>query len=133
MTKYVCVLCDEKIGDFDAWAPMNPKQYAHHECSLRSVVGGIGHQIAHELWCLVLGDPDAGLTYRQSALLVRALVGLVGIEEVSRRGASSPGVGGEDPAVGAEPELSGDDEWASEVVQWAASPEPPEEPPPRRS
>ena len=82
----VCVLCDEGIDTYDAWVPLNPAQYAHHECSLRSVLGGIGHQIAHTYWCQGnMKDPDAGLTYRQSAKMVAALVDVLGIEEVSRR------------------------------------------------
>ncbi len=88
--RLTCVFCDELIEEWDAWAPLNAKQYAHHECSLRSVLGGIGHQIAHEYWChLGKGDPDAGLTYRQSAKMVRALVDVLGIEEVSKRGATT--------------------------------------------
>jgi hypothetical protein len=81
----VCVLCDEPIEEFDAWAPLNPKQYAHYECSLREVMGGIGHHIAHSYWCTQQHDPDAGLTRRQSSKLVVALVDVLGIDEVSRR------------------------------------------------
>ena len=86
----ICVLCDEGIDQrYDAWVPLNPAQYAHHECSLREVVGGIGHQIAHEYWCKERHDPNAGLTYRQSAKLVLALVDVLGIDEVSRRAAAT--------------------------------------------
>lgn len=80
-----CVLCDETIAKHDAWQPLNREQVVHHECQLRGVVGGIGHQLAHEWWCLVKRDPDAGLTYRQSAQMVMALIDVVGIDEVSRR------------------------------------------------
>jgi hypothetical protein len=80
-----CILCDEPILEYDAWAPMNAKQNAHHECSLRSVLGGIGHQIAHEYWCKQRHDTDAGLTYRQSAKMVSALVDVIGIDAVARR------------------------------------------------
>jgi hypothetical protein len=131
MTKYTCVLCSQPIGDWDAWSPMNAQQYAHHECSLREVVGGIGHLIAHEYWCLQQHDPDAGLTYRQSALLVRAMVDVLGVEEVSRRGASSPGVV-EELAEEELPTSDDDEEWASQVVHWAESEVPPEDPPPVR-
>jgi hypothetical protein len=86
-----CVLCDEDIGAYEAWVPLNAVQYAHHECALREVLGGIGHQIAHEFWCLDKRDPDAGLTFRQSARLVVALVDVLGIEEVSRRSIVAPG------------------------------------------
>ena len=82
----ICVLCDEAIDHhYDAWVPLNAAQYAHHECSLRSVLGGIGHQIAHEYWCKQRHDTDAGLTYRQSAKMVVALVDVIGIDAVSRR------------------------------------------------
>lgn len=81
-----CLLCDEEIGFYDAWVPFNAEQHAHHECSLRSVLGGIGHQLGHEYWCLQRHDTDAGLTYRQSAQMVRALVDVLGIEECARRG-----------------------------------------------
>jgi hypothetical protein len=42
----------------------------HRECSLRSVLGGIGHLDNHGYWCKRQGDPDGGRSYRQSALLV---------------------------------------------------------------
>lgn len=51
---------------------------AHRECLLREVMGGIGHLIAHDHWCTEKQDPDAGLTYRQSAKLVDAYVSAVG-------------------------------------------------------
>ena len=87
----VCVLCDERIEALDAWVPLNPAQYAHHECSLRSVVGGIGHQIAHDYWCVQQHDTDAGFTYRQSAKMVVALIDVLGIEEVSKRSVVTDG------------------------------------------
>lgn len=80
----VCALCTEPIKDEDyTW--MNPEQAAHVACSLREVVGGIGHQLAHEYWCLQKHDPNAGLTHYQSARLVGLLAQLVGIEEVAAR------------------------------------------------
>lgn len=86
-----CLLCDEPLDKkFDAWVPLNTQQYAHHECSVRMALGGIGHQIAHEYWCgEPHHDPDAGLTYRQSAKMVAALVEVLGIEEVARRGVTT--------------------------------------------
>ena len=84
-----CVFCDEPITRYDAWVPLNPAQYSHHECSLRSALGGIGHQIAHDHWCQVMHDPDAGLTYRQSAKLVSAMVDVLGVEEVAKRGVTT--------------------------------------------
>lgn len=44
----------------------------HRECILRSVVGGIGHLRDHAFWCGVMGDPDGGMTYRESALACQA-------------------------------------------------------------
>lgn len=82
----LCVLCDEAINFLsDAWTPLNAAQYAHHECGLREVMGGIGHLIAHEYWCP--RDTDAGLTRRQSAQMVAALVDILGVEAVVERGA----------------------------------------------
>jgi hypothetical protein len=82
----ICALCQEPITSTDAWVSLNPQNYVHHCCSLREVTGGIGHQLAHEWCCLVKHDPDAGLTYHQSAIMVAALVDLLGIEEVASRG-----------------------------------------------
>jgi len=84
-----CVLCDEPIETHDAWVPLNKAQYAHHECSMRSVLGGIGHQLGHLYWCQQMHDTDAGLTYRQSAKMVMALVEVLGIDEVARRGVTT--------------------------------------------
>lgn len=42
----------------------------HKECGLRAVVGGIGHHVDHAFYCRSELGPDAGLTRRQSALLV---------------------------------------------------------------
>lgn len=81
----ICILCDEVIGEYEAWVPLNSVQYAHHCCSLREVVGGIGHQIAHEYWCLQQHDTDAGFTYHQSAQMVASLVDILGIEAVAAR------------------------------------------------
>jgi hypothetical protein len=71
-----CELCGEPCPEpFEG----TPLMHTHRECGLRSVMGGIGHLIAHEYWCSQRGDPDAGLTYRQSALLCDAFVNIVGI------------------------------------------------------
>jgi hypothetical protein len=68
-----CELCNEPIdphhqgsfiGTEHGLAPM------HKECSLRSVLGGIGHLDNHHYWCLGEHDPDAGYGYRRSALMV---------------------------------------------------------------
>lgn len=69
----LCSLCKEAIdeGDAGVFAYMNGSLVPHHrECGFRSVMGGIGHLIDHEFWCKVIGDPDAGRSYRESALEV---------------------------------------------------------------
>lgn len=78
----VCVLCNESVvdGEHAEW-----RDRIHRACAMRSAMGGIGHLIAHEYWCLQRGDPDAGLTYRQSSLLADEFVAVVGIEEAARR------------------------------------------------
>lgn len=60
-------------------------QPMHRQCVLRSTMGGIGHLIAHEYWCLQKHDPDAGLTFRQSALLVDEFVAIIGVDETVKR------------------------------------------------
>jgi hypothetical protein len=47
----------------------NPR-HQHAACALRSLLGGIGHLADHAYWCGERGDPDAGLSYRESALRV---------------------------------------------------------------
>ena len=80
----VCPLCDEPVWGDAANAPLYTEDGArtvHWQCMLRQVVGGIGHLVAHEHWCgAPRHDPDAGLTYRQSALLTAAWVRIVGTE-----------------------------------------------------
>jgi hypothetical protein len=77
-----CVLCDDPL-----FGPsVSTAQPMHRECGLRSTIGGIGHLIAHDYWCTERHDPDAGLTYRQSALLVDTFVAVVGVEEAVGRG-----------------------------------------------
>jgi len=77
-----CELCGEPCDEpFEG----TPLMHTHRECGLRSVVGGIGHLVAHGYWCVQKGDPDAGMTYRQSALLVDAYVHIVGIEQACDR------------------------------------------------
>lgn len=67
----LCPLCDEDVepGDTDV-RPINGVQKAHRPCLLRSGLGGYGHHLDHSFWCGVMGDPDGGLTYRESALRV---------------------------------------------------------------
>lgn len=82
-----CVFCEEELDGTDTspnaiGTPEGPR-LAHWQCSLRSALGGIGHLIAHEYWCDQHSDPDAGLTYRQSARLAAAWVSVVGTEPVT--------------------------------------------------
>lgn len=85
-----CLLCDQPIEDghqgtfmiaavASAAHPQGAETYApvHRECSLRSVLGGIAH-LRRTCSCYAApgfaDDPDAGLSYRESALLVWAYV-----------------------------------------------------------
>lgn len=61
---------------------------AHRECSLRSVLGGIGHLIDHAHFCKGMGDPDAGLDRRTSALMVDVWVARKGVDAAARIGSS---------------------------------------------
>jgi len=74
-----CVLCDEPLAPGEKSASL--AQPIHRECSLRSVIGGIGHLLDHNHFCTTLHDPDAGLDYRTSALLVDEYVARVGVEK----------------------------------------------------
>jgi hypothetical protein len=80
-----CPMCDEPVvpgGDISPTSLFTAEgpQRVHRSCMLREVLGGIGHLIAHDYWCTERHDPDANLTYRQSALLVDAFVAVVGVE-----------------------------------------------------
>lgn len=55
-------------------------QPAHRVCMLRNVMGGIGHLTDHQRWCIEVGDPDMGLSYYDSALLVDEWVAKNGFE-----------------------------------------------------
>jgi hypothetical protein len=70
----LCILCGTDIEDSDQGSFMGRIQGGlgpvHRECSLRSVLGGIGHFQDHVRWCLERRDPDGGLSYRASALAV---------------------------------------------------------------
>jgi hypothetical protein len=83
-----CELCEEQIAEGDQgsfmggwrWGTGEPaervgvKSPVHRECSLRAVLGGIGHLTDHVGWCTELHDPDGGMSYRQSAIAVWAWV-----------------------------------------------------------
>lgn len=66
-----CGLCDEPLGDEKS---VSKRQPMHRACALCAATGGIGHMLDHEHFCVRLGDPDAGLDYRTSALLTEVFV-----------------------------------------------------------
>jgi hypothetical protein len=83
----MCGLCDEPMDPDDPGPEFGQWTLDYHRvCALRSAIGGIGHLIAHDYWCVQQKDPDAGLSYSQSALLCDAFVNVVGVEESVRRG-----------------------------------------------
>ena len=76
---YPCVLCEELIEDGDRGSFMGVimaghnvhQRPVHRECSLRNVLGGIGHlNGSSSCPCRGGDDPDDGHTFRESALLV---------------------------------------------------------------
>ncbi len=68
-----CLLCELELelGDTVEQITNGP---AHAECLLRGVIGGIGHLVDHQRFCIREQDPDAGLSYRESSLLVWQIV-----------------------------------------------------------
>jgi hypothetical protein len=87
------VWCEESTNHDSLISPTfmmdGTKRWMHDDCALRQVLGGIGHLVAHEYWCVQHGDPDAGLTYRQSALLVYQWTQIVGVDSVTPGGSIS--------------------------------------------
>jgi hypothetical protein len=69
-TELSCMHCRERFEAGDNGAIMPTGFAAHRECHLRAVLGGIGHMVDHEFFCHGELGPDAGLSYRTSALLV---------------------------------------------------------------
>ena len=83
-----CALCEEPIAEGDQGSFMGTARLeqpfgaygpVHRECSLRGVLGGIGHHLNHTYWCGERHDPDGGFTYRESSLQVWQLVVELGI------------------------------------------------------
>lgn len=66
----VCMSCEEAIVEGENGAIMPTGFATHRECALRSALGGIGHLVDHGFYCRGELGPDAGLSYRLSALLV---------------------------------------------------------------
>lgn len=74
----ICPLCGTAVGGYDVrriGTPEGPRT-AHRVCLLRNAMGGIGHLTDHEHWCKEMHDPDMGLSYYDSALLVDEWVAL---------------------------------------------------------
>lgn len=70
-----CALCAPVR---DPELPMPGPEW-HPECGVRTAIGGIGHLTNHQFWCNEMNDPDAGLGYRASALMVMQWVNLHGL------------------------------------------------------
>lgn len=78
----LCGHCDEAIvagdqGSFmgnGIWPDRPALIPVHKECSLRAVLGGIGHHINHAHWCTIMHDPDGGKSYRASSLAVWEMI-----------------------------------------------------------
>jgi len=81
-----CALCEQTILAGEDVRPINCEGRAHRECLLRSVLGGIGHLEDHQHWCVEVGDPDGGRTFRQSAIEVDEWVHKHGIEAAVSHG-----------------------------------------------
>ena len=82
-----CPLCDTEVKPHEVaeGQTVSTEQgplRAHRECLLRSVLGGIGHLTDHHYWCYERNDPNAGLSYRHSALLVDQWVQVHGMPVV---------------------------------------------------
>lgn len=80
----LCGLCVEPIEP-DHQGVYEDGRPQHRECTLRKAVGGIGHLTDHLFWCMNMRKPDAGLSYRESALAVWS--------HVDRNGLRAPGRG----------------------------------------
>lgn len=85
-----CLLCQVEIAKGEPSRPMPyidaervvHMRHVHDVCGLRDVVGGIGHLTDHKHWCLEMGDPDMGLSFYESAKLVRAWIDEHGIGSI---------------------------------------------------
>lgn len=82
-----CPLCGETVdrgAQCQAIGTPEGPRFAHRECLLREVLGGIGHLTDHVRWCGGEHDPDGGRTRRESALAVDAWVHEHGVEAAAR-------------------------------------------------
>jgi hypothetical protein len=66
MSDPVCLWCDEPVTDLDLRAP-NYGPPMHWECGLRSVVGGLNHQLGRCMCCGGTEDPDPPHLSRRDA------------------------------------------------------------------
>jgi hypothetical protein len=80
----ICVHCNEPILEGEDRADIINMD-SHRECSLRCVLGGIGHLIDHAHFCRSELGPDAGLDYRTSALMVDVWVSRKSVEEAAKK------------------------------------------------
>jgi hypothetical protein len=80
-----CLLCSEPME-----TTTEHTQQAHRECLLRSALGGIGHHEDHAHWCVEMGDPDGGRSFRESAREVMALLAVIGPDQLARQAAVPP-------------------------------------------
>lgn len=88
-----CLLCGEEITLTDSPGTIGTPEgmrRMHRECSLREVMGGVGHVIAHPYWCTQKHNPDAGFSYRESARIVWAIVQIIGTEKAVDVGLDDP-------------------------------------------
>lgn len=69
-TGAVCMHCASPIRKGEQGLRFPTGRYSHRECGLRSALGGIGHQVDCAYYCKGELGPDAGIAYRDSALLV---------------------------------------------------------------
>jgi hypothetical protein len=69
-----CIWCNELIQEGQAGGTYASGQVTHKECSLRTVMGGIGHLVDHGRYCHSDDGPDAGLNKYVSAKMVWAWV-----------------------------------------------------------
>lgn len=70
-----CPLCDDSVAEGE----MIDRLKTHRECQLARQIGWYGHLIDCDFWCGNMRDPMGGLSVRESALRVAALVEQHGI------------------------------------------------------
>jgi hypothetical protein len=76
----ICAHCNEPILSREDRADIMNMD-CHRECTLRTVLGGIGHLLDHAHFCHGELGPDAGLDYRTSSLMVDIWVARKSVEK----------------------------------------------------